>query len=134
MHSRVLSRIIRPRSLAGLCILTVIGGGCGAQRQWDEVPRPLPNLPAQFVADTSGGYPANRAAGAGCLVHLVDPASGARLRLVSSTQINRPSSGHGYIGHYSVTPQGSFGLRPGQGLRIDCDTGTPIGMVAVKTH
>jgi hypothetical protein len=79
------------------------------------------NVPARFVPQDAAKLvaPADTLAGDGCLSPLKDPAKGTQLILI------RSESG---IGDY-LAPSGSYGIPDGRLLRIDCNTGTVLGLV-----
>lgn len=88
---------------------------------WEERGRAGYDLPIRFVADTS----ATTADTTGCLITLYDPRDRHPLRL---TQSGRTGSGHSR-GDYDVIPAGRYGVRSGEFLRIDCETGRALGIV-----
>ena len=63
--------------------------------------------------------PADTTAGDGCLSPLTDPAKNIQIILI------RSESG---LGDY-LAPSGSYGVPDGRLLRIDCNTGSVVGLV-----
>lgn len=94
---------------------------CGASRSWNAVPRPVTDLPDQFVVD--GTVPSGT--GRACMAHLKAPDGDTRLTLVRS--IDNGSAG--LIGDYRVEPAGRYGLDANELLRVDCDAGRARGAV-----
>ena len=87
----------------------------------DRLPvRPASDAPARFEPrDTSLRVaPGDTLAGPGCLSPMVDPRDSIEVRFVFSTS----------YGDYDV-PAGRYGARPGERLRLDCNTGRVIGLV-----
>lgn len=101
-------------SLRSLLVLTVAGtlAACASMRgdPTDESARTATDVPARFEGI---------APGPGCRSPLTDPRDGTTLRLARSTS-NR--------GDYEV-PEGRYGVRAGELLRVDCETGEVIGIV-----
>lgn len=78
------------------------------------------DVPDHFLVGTHGSdATAEPAAGEGCRNPMVDPRDGTRLTLVRSSA-NR--------GDYAV-PEGRYGVRPGDLLRLDCTTGRAVNVV-----
>lgn len=79
------------------------------------------SVPARFVPQDATKLVASgdTLAGDGCLSPLKDPAKGTQLILI------RSESG---VGDY-LAPSGSYGIPDGKLLRIDCNTGTVLGLV-----
>ena len=63
--------------------------------------------------------PGDTLAGDGCLNPMVDPVTGVKITLV------RSESG---LGDY-LPPSGSYGIRDGQLIRLECNTGEVVGIV-----
>lgn len=78
--------------------------------------RPATDAPERFAPPAAGAGAADGA----CRSPVRDPRSGAELRFVRST----PG-----LGDYAV-PQGAYGARAGELLRIDCRTWRAVGLVA----
>lgn len=112
------------RSAIGLGVASVLGA-CALSGSStfpsDSEARPAIDVPLRFDPRTAADRiaPADTLAGGGCLSPLVDPSAGTELRLV------RSGSGRG---DYEMPP-GSYGSRPGELLRIECNTGRVIGIV-----
>jgi hypothetical protein len=83
----------------------------------DAAARPATDVPERFV---TGAPPPAAGAEPACHSPLLDPRAGTRLVLVRSTAGTR--------GDYEV-PAGRYGVAPGELLRVDCTTGTAIGVV-----
>lgn len=86
-----------------------------------RVRRPATDTPERFNPPATHAYitPADTLPGSGCLSPLTDPRSGAKLVLHDSAN---------GIGDYS-TPPGAYDVRPGELLRVDCNTGKALGIV-----
>lgn len=82
------------------------------------------DVPSQFITEDMplGATTYDTLPGPGCRSPLVDPRDGTRLRLGSS------ASG---VGNYEV-PSGRYGVNANERLRIDCNTGRSLGIVAVR--
>jgi hypothetical protein len=125
----------RPRTVYGqitLCVLLLTGNGC-ATSSWsvypaDEPAREASEVPERFLVGTiqAGGELSDPRPGEGCRNPMVDPRDGTRLRLVQSQ-----SAGGGSIGDYEV-PEGRYGIRPGELLRMNCGTGRVIGIIPMR--
>ena len=114
----------RPGAAAVLWGLLVAGGcASGGPDSWPALrPGGLPSdLPVAFrPADPSLLVPpVDTLAGGGCLNPLLDPRGDVRLTLVRS--LTRE-------GDYAVSA-GGYGLGSDELLRIDCNTGRPLGVV-----
>ena len=75
--------------------------------------RPAQDAPEAFVTE-SGQPPAS-----GCRSPLVDPRDETRIRLL------RSDAGRGDY----LVPDGRYGVRPDEALRVDCPTGRVVGVV-----
>jgi hypothetical protein len=87
----------------------------------DTLPvRPASDAPARFEPRNPSLRPApgDTLAGPGCLSPMVDPRDGTEVRFVLSTS----------YGEYEL-PAGRYGARPGELLRLECNTGRVIGLV-----
>ena len=109
-----------------MLLVTVSGlalGGCAAPGTQGGRPRPLEGAgaPERFepVGPALRVAPADTLTGGGCLNPLIDPRSGDRLVLVRST------TGHG---DYEVR-EGRYGVGPAELIRVECNTGRPLGVV-----
>ncbi len=107
---------------------------CGVSTPWVGAPRPVAGLPDHFVVDTAAqsGLPSSDITPV-CMVHLVDPQSGTRLRLVHSARQGDRVSGP-LVGDYAVEPPRRYGLMTGEGLRVNCETGQTMGAVPLNAH
>lgn len=108
------------RAVVRTAVLAVILGcaacahaGTGA----DASLRAAEDTPVQFVTDD--GTPAVQE----CRSPMVDPRDQTQLRLVRSAPF-----GNEHRGDYQV-PEGRYGVREGELLRINCETGQVIGIV-----
>jgi hypothetical protein len=105
--------------LLGPAVAACSIGGSGSM---GEVATPAPtSAPSRFVPldPTKLIVPADTTAGDGCLSPLKDPATDVQLILI------RSESG---LGDY-LAPSGSYGIPDGKLLRIDCNTGSVVGLV-----
>jgi hypothetical protein len=93
---------------------------CGVSRLWTLEPRPAQATPERFVAPDSATAP-------GCRVVLLDPRDSTRLRLVRSTSMTGRAPE--FLGDYSVSPVGRYGLNGDELLRVDCDRLLAMGVV-----
>ena len=82
------------------------------------VSRPAQDAPERFVRADSSAITGTPGA-APCTSPIVDPRTGARLMMERAYHGN---------GDYSV-PAGTYGVRSGELLRVDCANGQPIGIV-----
>lgn len=110
---------LRPVVLACLAVAACTGGG-GSMQSVIEHPAPV-TAPPRFVPLMTANLiaPADTIAGDGCLSPLADPVTGTQVILT------RSESG---LGDY-LAPSGSYGLKDGQLLRLDCNTGRVLGVV-----
>ena len=112
-----------PRACALLVATAVAAcsvGGSGSMRSVIESPAPV-TAPLKFVPLDSAKViaPADTLIGDGCLSPLADPVTGIQIILI------RSESG---LGDY-LAPSGSYGIRDGQLIRLDCNTGKVLGIV-----
>ncbi|CAN5820431.1 hypothetical protein BH23GEM9_BH23GEM9_15830 [soil metagenome] len=109
------------RPVAAICIVLAISA-CAMTREpngaTDAILRQPEDAPARFTTQ-DGVLPED-----GCRVNIVDPRDQLSLRLSRSAQY-----GMSYHGDYEV-PDGRYGVRPGELLRVDCSTGSVIGIVS----
>lgn len=91
----------------------------------DSPARAALDLPDQFMIGTiePGGALSEPHRDGGCRSPMVDPRDGTRLILVQSGP-----GADGQVGDYRV-PEGRYGVRAGELLRLDCGTGRAIGVV-----
>jgi len=103
-----------------LCTIAIFAlAACNTSMSYPTaVLRPAEGAPERFVkADSS---PITGTPGAApCASPIVDPRNGARLTMERAYQGN---------GDYTV-PAGSYGVRTGELLRVDCATGAAVGIV-----
>lgn len=105
--------------LPGLTLAACSIGGNGSM---GAVASPAPvSAPAHFVPLDAAKLiaPADTTAGNGCLSPLKDPTKDIQIILI------RSESG---LGDY-LAPSGSYGIPDGRLLRIDCNTGSVVGLV-----
>ncbi len=114
------------RGVGGLagCVAVVLAAACGASSDFGPMaPAPVPgtDLPTRFepLTEAQRIQPGDTLAGTGCLSPMVDPRSDERFLLVRS--------GEG-LGDYRV-PESRYGAERGDLLRLDCNTGRPVGLV-----
>jgi hypothetical protein len=100
------------------CAVILAGAaGCAHTGAGEELRMPE-DVPSQFV--TEDGEPAVQE----CRSPMIDPRDQTRLRLTRSSHM-----GSLYRGDYEV-PSGKYGVREGELLRINCETGQVIGIVS----
>lgn len=116
---------LAPSRRAGALVATVAvvacsAGGSGSMRSVIESPAPV-TAPPRFLPPDSAKViaPADTLLGDGCLSPLADPVTGIQIILI------RSESG---LGDY-LAPSGSYGIRDGQLIRLDCNTGKVLGIV-----
>ena len=98
--------------------LVALAAACNVTSYPTTVLRPAQDTPERFVLADSSVVTGTPGAAA-CRSPLLDPRNGARLTM------ERASRGSG---DYAV-PAGSYGVRGGELLRIDCSNGQPVGIV-----
>ena len=115
----------RPRgALLGAILLGLTIAACsiGGSGNMGAVATPAPvSAPSRFVPLDAAKLlaPADTTAGDGCLSPMLDPAKNIQIILV------RSESG---LGDY-LAPSGAYGIPDGQLIRIDCNTGSVVGLV-----
>jgi hypothetical protein len=86
-------------------------------------PAPVPgtDLPTRFepLTEAQRIQPGDTLSGTGCLSPMVDPRSDERYLLVRSAE---------GLGDYRI-PEGRYGAHQDDFLRLDCNTGEPLGLV-----
>ena len=103
-----------------------LAGGCATGLSGsfptDATARSASGTPLRFepVDRAARLTPADTIAGNGCLNPMVDPRDNTQLRLVRAIAPR---------GDYAAPP-GRYGARAGELLRLDCNTGRVIGVVA----
>ena len=126
------STCMRPplRSVFALIGFPVVFGSSACASSSNPSPANAPSrsatdVPERFLVGTisPGGTLSEPQPNSGCRNPMVDPRDGTRLTLVQS----QPGGGT-QIGDYAV-PEGRYGARAGEVLRIDCGTGRVIGLV-----
>ena len=87
--------------------------------------RAAADTPDRFLVGTipPGGPLSEPRVDGACRNPMVDPRDGTRLTLI----LSQPGES-GQIGDYQV-PEGRYGVRSGELLRLDCGTGRAIGVV-----
>lgn len=127
MRSFGLDTLIAPRSLLLLLLLSSWGCATGTSSTYpaDAPARAASETPGQFLGGTlpPGGELSEPRPAAGCRNPIVDPRDGTALALVRSQPGPR-----GELGDYTV-PQGHYGVRSGELLRLDCGTGRVVGIL-----
>jgi hypothetical protein len=101
-------------------LIPLLAGSCASARTstWsDRELRVAEDTPVQFV--TEDGTQPEQA----CRSPLLDPRDQTRIRLLRSGTVGGAS-----IGDYQV-PEGRYGVGRAELLRIDCDSGQPLGIV-----
>ncbi len=107
------------RALLPLASLLALGGCASPPVSTGAPARPPVDVPPRFVVgEANTSAVPDPAPGKGCRNPMVDPRTNARLVLV------RSSDGQG---DYTV-PDGAYGVRAGEILRIDCATGVAQGI------
>lgn len=121
----MLDAIRLPRALpvvgAYILLVTVGCAGAGVSGNRDTLPiRAASDVPARFEPRdaTLRLVPGDTLAGPGCLSPMIDPRDRTEIRFISSK----------WYGDYEV-PAGRYGARPGEVLRLECNTGRVIGLV-----
>ena len=91
-----------------------------AERRDTLTVRPASGAPARFEPRDASlrVSPGDTLAGPGCLSPMLDPRDGSEVRFLFSTS----------YGEYEL-PVGRYGARPGELLRLECNTGRVIGLV-----
>ena len=112
-------RIVIASGLSTLLAACALGAGGTFPSSADA--RSASNVPFRFdpYPPTARVAPADTIAGEGCRNPMLDPRDGQRLALVRSL---------GGEGDYRVPP-GTYGVRAGEFLRLECNTGTVVGIV-----
>jgi hypothetical protein len=96
------------------CSIGLTGGGGGILRDAEDVPNHFePRNPDDRI------LPADTLAGSGCLSPLVDPRDGTEIGFLRSSQ---------GTADYAV-PGLMYGVRAGELLRLECNTGKVLGVV-----
>jgi hypothetical protein len=110
--------------LRGFALLSLLVlPACAAHPPADAAPRPASGAPARFIVDTAL-QPAVTT-GPTCAVHLRPPEGPVRLTLSTSSRIQGVLAGD-----YSVDPVGSYGVAARERLRVNCESGAPLGIVS----
>ena len=113
---------MRCRHVVPVGLLPFIAAACVSTSTFTSNPgnlRMAQDPPAQFVTEEGGPPPAYS-----CRSPLIDPRDQTRLRLVRSGAV-----GATHQGDYEV-PEGRYGVRTGELLRVDCSTGQALGIVS----
>lgn len=115
------SRGLRRGFVPGSALLAACAvAGCGGAPPALQAPPPV-TAPPRFVPLVSTNLigPADTLAGAGCLSPLADPVTAIHIILI------RSESG---LGDY-LAPSGSYGIKDGMLLRLECNSGRVLGIV-----
>ena len=122
-------RRLKSTALPVVIIVLLCSAGCAANAvsmyPTDASVRAAFDTPGRFLVgsvDPAGVLTQPQRDGA-CRNPMVDPRDGTRLRLVQSRR-----DGDDQIGDYEP-PEGRYGVRPGELLRLNCGTGEAIGIV-----
>lgn len=103
-------------------LLSLFAAGCAAATTFPAQGGPLreaDDTPIQFVTEEGEAGVTE-----GCRSPLVDPRDQTRIRMIRSGAV-----GATHQGDY-VVPEGRYGVRTGELLRIDCTTGQALGIVS----
>jgi hypothetical protein len=117
-----------------LLVLLLSNWGCAvgmsSTHPADAPARAASETPERFLVGTIplGGALSEPQANMGCRNPMVDPRDGTVLNLAQS---QRGTSGE--VGDYTV-PDGRYGVRSGELLRLDCSTGRVIGIVPSRAR
>jgi hypothetical protein len=86
--------------------------------------RPAQDVPERFVSEDlpAGAAVTDTLPGTGCRNPLIDPRDGTRLRMLNA---------QGSVGDYEVAA-GRYGVRSGEALRVECNTGRVVGIVPIS--
>jgi hypothetical protein len=111
------------RPLISACTILVVAACAVGTRSGnrDTLPlRPASDVPVRFEPRDAALRiaPGDTIAGPGCVSPMVDPRDRTEIRFISST----------WYGDYEV-PTGRYGSRPGEVLRLECNTGRVLGLV-----
>ena len=107
--------------VVSVVLLPVIAAACVSTGTFTPNPanlRMAQDAPPQFVTEDGGPPPEDS-----CRSPLIDPRDQTRLRLVRSGAVGATQQGD-----YEV-PEGRYGVRTGELLRVDCSTGQALGIV-----
>jgi hypothetical protein len=106
-------------SLLGFLVFSLAGCAHGQKYPADEVARPASGLPSRFVYDASNYNPDSLPMG-DCRTPMTDPSDHTVLVMVRIVKDKRAD--------YQV-PEGHYGVKAGELLRINCRTSAAIGIV-----
>lgn len=106
--------------LAGILLLcSACAFGGSSTYPIDGPARAATDIPGQFVT-SPGAVEADTGRAPACRNPMVDPRDGSRIVLVNSQG--------GKVGDYRV-PEGRYGVKPGELLRLNCSTGAVVGII-----
>ena len=107
-----------------LLLLLTTACGTGGSVNLGVTPKAAPGAPERFepVNRADRLVPADTLAGSGCLSPMVDPRDGYQLRFERAA---------GGVADYPV-PTGRYGVRPGELLRLECNSGRGVGRVGER--
>jgi hypothetical protein len=117
------SRLLLVSALLGVSAACAAWPGSGTYPETAPA-RAAEDTPERFVSEDlpPGAAPTDTLPGSGCRNPLLDPRDGTRLQMLNSQRA---------VGDYRV-PAGRYGVRPGEALRIECNTGRVVGIVPVR--
>lgn len=105
---------------AALTAAVIVLAGCASSYTTTQrILRPATDVPKRFVPEGKGAEVNRGMAGGTCYSPMLDPRDGTKLML------HRSAAGEG---DYEV-PVGRYGVAEGELLRLDCRTGTAVGIV-----
>lgn len=109
------------RFLLGLALVALPACGLGGSMPPATSVRPASDLPGRFEPEdpTRRIQPGDTLVGSACWSPLLDPRDGTAIRFLRTD---------GPIGDYEV-PAGRYGATPRTLLRVECNTGRPLGLV-----
>jgi hypothetical protein len=116
--------LVSPAALAAMLLgagACAIGASSSQSFPADATAHPAQDVPARFEpADTTARLAAgDTIAGSACRSPMVDPRDGTHLTFLRAMSPRAD---------YEV-PAGRYGVGPGELLRLDCNTGVPVGVV-----
>ena len=106
--------------MATIAVMT-LATGCAVNHAAVVTPRAALDLPGRFepIDATARTWPSDTLVGSGCLTTLKDPRD--------DSEIHAARAGGG-MADFRIQ-DGRYGVRPGELLRVVCNTGQPVGVV-----